>query len=264
MKAIDIKNCINDHFPEKLACEWDNVGLLVGRGDKEVKKILVTLDVDQNVAEEAIKLGCDVIVSHHPVIFHKLRSVTDSDPIGKMIMTLLKNDITVVSAHTNLDKAKSGLNDFLAQKLGIGNCSVLENDEDSVHGFGRIGELSEEMSFGEFMKNCVSVLRACGLRYTGDEDRPVKKIAVNSGGGSDALYEAVKKGADVFVTGDVKYNPFRDAAELGTALIDAGHYETEFIVTELFSELLKKEIPDAEIFVSETNTSTIKYFKNQE
>ena len=264
MKAIDIKNCINAEFSESLACDWDNVGLLVGRNDKEVRKILVTLDVDQGVAEEAVRLGCDVIVSHHPVIFHKLRSVTDSDPVGKMIMTLLKNDITVISAHTNLDKAKFGLNDCLAQKLGIKNIEVLEPEGESGHGFGRIGELEETVSLGNFIERCASALNAKGLRYTGDTNKSVRRIAVNSGGGSDALCEAIKKGADVFVTGDVKYNPFRDASESGIALIDAGHYETEFIVTKLFCELFSEKFPGTEVLVSKANTSVIHYFVNQE
>ncbi len=264
MKAIDIKKCIDKAFPESIACEWDNVGLLVGRADKEVKKLLVTLDVDLSVAKEAVSLGCDAIVSHHPVIFHKLRSVTDQDPIGKMIINLLKNDITVISAHTNLDKAADGLNDYLAHKLGIENCKILEPEGDSVHGFGRIGELPCAVSFGQFIENCSRALGVKGLRYTGDTNKTVRRIAVNSGGGADALYEAVRKGADVFVTGDVKYNPFRDASELGIALVDAGHYETEFIVTELFCELFKENLPDTEVFVSKANTSIIEYFMNQE
>lgn len=259
----DIRNYINDNCPESLAFDGDNVGLIVGRAQKCVNKALITLDVDEKVAREAVSTGCDVIISHHPLMFSPIKRLTDGDPMQRTLFRLAANDVALISAHTNLDCVSGGLNDYLAQKLGVFNTSVIEpvGESDGVlHGFGRIGEVEDGLTLSDMLFRCINALGAQGVRYTGSPDKPVKKVALNCGGGAGEMNLCIQMGVDLFITGDVKYNPFRDAYESGMAVIDAGHYETEHIVTELFYSMLSKQFPDIELVLSKENISVIKYF----
>lgn len=262
INASDIRGYINSIFPEKYAFDRDNVGLILGREDKDVKRVLITLDVDEKVAKEAKDINADLIISHHPLMFYPIKRLTGKTPGERTLRELVSNDITLISAHTNLDCSKGGLNDFLCEKLGIINTKVIEvvaSDEKGEHGFGRIGEFEKSIALSEILDRCKTVLGANGLRYTGDENKTLKKVAVNCGGGADLLDECISLGADLFITGDVKYNPFRDGYENQMAVIDAGHYETEHIVCELLERILKDKYPDIEFFVSKENIAPIKY-----
>ena len=259
----DIRSYINEIYPENLAFDRDNVGFLVGRSEKEVKSVLISLDVDESVATEAAELGVDLIVSHHPLMFHPVRTMTDSTPSERTLRILVKNDIGLISAHTNLDCVCGGLNDYLCKKLGIVNTKVIDvvgETDGHVHGFGRIGELFEEITLSDMLQRCKDTLDANGLRYTGDENKKIKSVAVNCGGGADLLNECIRLGADLFITGDVKYNPFRDAFESDMALIDAGHYETEHIVVELLGDVLSKQYSNLKIHISNKNIAPIKFY----
>ncbi len=258
----NIEKYMNSFCPPALAFDGDNVGLIVGRRDKQVKKILITLDVDEKVAQEAISLGADLIVSHHPLMFRPIKRLTSEDHMQRTLMLLAGNDISLFSAHTNLDCVCGGLNDYLASMLGINNTSVIDvvcSDGETEHGFGRIGELSDEITLGEMLNRCCRVLGAGGIRYVGDAQRKIKKVAVNCGGGADAMNRCIELGADLFVTGDVKYNPGRDAYDAGMALIDAGHYETEHIVVDLLLEKLSSEFKDVKFEKSKANIPVFKF-----
>ncbi len=261
--ASDIRDYINSKYPEMLAFDRDNVGLILGREEKEIKKVLITLDVDEKVVAEAKAKNADLIISHHPLMFYPIKRLTGKTPGERTVRELIAGDITLISAHTNLDCAQGGLNDFLCDKLGIKNTKVIEvvsTDGNGEHGFGRIGELDDDMSLLQFLEKSKKVLDAKGLRYTGDENKTIKKIAVNCGGGADLLDECISLGADLFITGDVKYNPFRDAYESDMAVIDAGHYETEHIVCELLEKTLKNKYPHIEFLISSENIAPIKYY----
>lgn len=261
--ASDIREYINSIFPEKYAFDRDNVGLILGREDKEIKRAIITLDVDEKVAKEAKDSNADLIISHHPLMFYPIKRLTKKTPSERTLIELVSNDITLISAHTNLDCTQGGLNDYLCEKLGIINTKVIEvvgSDENGEHGFGRIGELEKDFTLSEILDRCKKVLDAKGLRYTGEENKIIRKVAVNCGGGSDLLDECIFLGADLFITGDVKYNPFRDGYESGMAVIDAGHYETEHIVCELLQKVMKDKYPDIEFLVSEENAAPIKYY----
>lgn len=260
----NIEQYMNNFCPPGLAFDGDNVGLIVGRADKEVKKALITLDVDEKVASEAAELGADLIISHHPLMFRPIRRLTSSDPMQRTLMLLVRNDISLFSAHTNLDCVWGGLNDYLASRLGIKNTSVIEtvsSDGSVFHGFGRIGELESETTLGQMLTVCCDVLGASGVRYIGDTERKIRKVAVNCGGGADAMDRCIELGADLFVTGDVKYNPARDAYDNNMALIDAGHYETEHIVIDLLYDKLSEEFSEAVFIKSEANVPVWKYYK---
>ncbi|MBE7050560.1 MAG: Nif3-like dinuclear metal center hexameric protein [Ruminococcaceae bacterium] len=261
--SSDIREYINNVFPENFAFDRDNVGLILGRCDKEVKRVLITLDVDEKVAQEAMEKGADLIISHHPLMFYPIKRLTGNSPEERTLRQLISGDISLISAHTNLDCSSGGLNDYLCEKLDIINTRVIEvvaSDEKGEHGFGRIGEFKEEFSLLKILERCKNVLGANGLRYTGREDKMIKRVAVNCGGGADLLDECISLGADLFITGDVKYNPFRNGYESGMAVIDAGHYETEHIVCELLEKVLKDKYPDIEFCISKENIAPIKYF----
>ena len=259
----DIAAYINQICPEALSFDGDNVGHLVGRGAKKVQKVLVTLDVDEHVVQEAADKGADLIVAHHPMMFHPIGRITDSNPQQRALMLLVQNDIAMIAAHTNLDCVYGGLNDYLASKLGIQNTSVIEPVSDwggVCHGFGRVGEVSEGTTVSDMLSRCISALGIEAVRYVGDKERIVKKVAVNCGGGAGEMNLCIDMGVDLFITGDVKYNPARDAYESGMAVIDAGHYETEHIAIELISSIIAQKYPELTIMQSEANTAVFKYY----
>ena len=217
--------------PFSLQMEFDNAGFLVGRGEQTVSKILVSLDITEEVAEEAAELGAELIVSHHPVIFHPAKSVTDGDPDGRVLLALAEHRIAAICAHTNLDAVAGGVNDALAQKLGLVQIEQLHQDgvdgSGRPYGIGRVGSTTGAPmyapAFAVFVKEA---LGANGVRYV-DARRPVRRVAVGGGACADLLRDALALGCDTFVTADVKYNGFLDAKALGVNLIDAGHYPTD-------------------------------------
>ncbi|MDN5330964.1 MAG: hypothetical protein PWP45_189 [Tepidanaerobacteraceae bacterium] len=341
-------NLIEKLAPKKLSLEWDNVGLMVGAGSAKVKKILIVLTVTPGVVDYAVVNGVDLIISHHPVIFKPLNSIRQDLPVGKMIIEAIKHDIAIYSAHTNLDVAKGGINDLLAQKLELENVEVLEKTfEDSLKkivvyvpkgyedvvrdsmgnaGAGHIGNYShcsfnvsgigtfkplegsnpflgqlgelekveevrietiapasrvkkiinamlkvhpyeevaydiypvenEGCTFGlgriGYLKTPVTLYELCTiikqklevefLRVVGEPRKKVSKIALCGGAGGSLISKAIFAGADVYITGDIKYHEAEEAKAAGIALIDAGHYSTEKIILNFLAEYLKKEL----------------------
>lgn len=257
MKCREIMDYIEKLCPTGLACDWDNVGLLVGNECKNIKKVLVSLDVDEYVVNEACEIGADMIISHHPVMFSPVNRLTDSDPQQRALRKICKNDICLYAAHTNMDCAIGGLNDYLACKLELKNPKVFEVTAD-VEGFGRFCELEKKQTLADMIKRCEEKLKLDSVRYVGEPERKIGKIVVNSGSGSDCLDKCIQKGVDLLITGDLKYSVARKAFENGVAVIDAGHYGTEIIFTELVSEYLRKKFPQLEVAVSMANISVIK------
>jgi len=251
----DILNFIEAVAPKELAMEWDNVGLLCGQADREVKKILVALDPFTSVCEEAAKTGADLLVTHHPLIFQPLTAVTDETTVGRAVMTLIKNNIAAINAHTNLDCADGGVNDTLAQKLKLNGIQKVAADPD---GLLRQGEV-ETQDLDAFLDRVETVLGCSGLRYVSG-GRPVQKVAVGGGACGSELYAVIAAGCDTFVTADVKYNQFCDAKELGLNLIDAGHFATENPVVAVLAEKIAAAFPDIAVKISETHRDCVKYY----
>ncbi len=233
---------------------FDNAGFLVGRSEKQVKRILVALDITEAVANEAAELRADLIVSHHPVIWEGAKSVTDETILGRKLLALITNDIAAVCAHTNLDAAKGGVNDCLAVALGLQDTQLLKTygvyTDGTPYGIEQIGILpGESLPLVEFAAGVKEKLGSNGVRYV-DTGRPVHKVAVGGGSCSGSIKDVVKAGCDTFVTADVKYDGFLDAKVLGLNLIDAGHYPTENLVCPVLVDWLKTGFPQAEVLLS--------------
>ena len=264
MKTVkNVFDYLNTLAPTTLKMDFDNVGLLVGNGENTVKKCLLALDVTDAVINEAIEKGAELIVSHHPIIFHAINSVCADDLVGRKIIKLVQNDISVISMHTNLDIAEGGVNDALMSVLGGSVSGFLEPCGTDIGGkdvgCGRIGELSKEMPFGDFLTCCKDALHSDGLRYH-DAGLPVKKLAVMGGSGGDCVKLAKMLGCDTYVTSDIKYNAFLDASELGINLIDADHFCTENVIIPVLCEKLSTEFADISFMISERHQQTVHFF----
>lgn len=366
MKASKIAKIIEDFAPKNLAESWDNIGFQLGSNRKEVKKVLTVLDINNQIADEAIEKDIDMIVSHHPLIFRGIKNIDTETDKGRLIEKLIKNDITVYSAHTNFDKAQNGINEYLAKLLGLKkikplkpdtinqnyykiivyvpkdhtkdilkvfekystgklsekyqNCTFrtsgmgtfesLENsnpfirtdsrisevEEEKVEtiipqtdltkilndlkkahpyeemaydlfpvkvevapkeGLGRIGSLQNKLTSDEFINLVKEKFELNWLREAGPRPKSIKKVALCSGAGSEFIQSAKNKGADVYITGDLKYHEAQTARELGLWVLDAGHFGTEKQVIEILADLIKSKADSIEVIKSETSEDYI-------
>lgn len=253
-RVSDVMNFLEEKAPCGLKLDFDNVGHLVGRADGEVTRILTALDITDEVITEAIALGAELIVSHHPLIFGAIKSVTDGSWTGRRVLTLAENRIAAICMHTNLDAAQGGVNDALMEALG----GEAQETLDPVSGIGRIGELPQTVSFEQFLANTKAALQTNGLRYH-DAGRPVKKIACCGGSGGGDIPLAVEAGCDCYVTADVKYDQFLEAKNLGISLIDGDHFCTENVVIPVLERWLKEAFPAIEVFVSQSHGQTARF-----
>ena len=251
-KAKDILQFIETIAPTHLKMDWDNVGLLCGRGDQEVRRILVALDPFPHVCDEAVEIGADLLVTHHPLIFEPLKSVTDQTTIGQSIQKLIANNIAAINAHTNLDCAEGGVNDTLAERLGLTDISVIGNEH-----LLRVG--SFQSTLPAFLEHVKAKLNCQGLRYV-DGGKPVCRIAVGGGSCGSALPEVIAAGCDTFVTADVKYNQFWDAKAFGINLIDAGHFQTENPVCGVLAEKLQAAFPETRVILAKNHADCMKFY----
>ena len=251
-KAKDILQFIETIAPTHLKMDWDNVGLLCGRGDKEVRTILVALDPFPHVCDEAVEVGADLLVTHHPLIFEPLKSVTDQTTIGQSIQKLIANNIAAINAHTNLDCAEGGVNDTLAERLGLTDISVIGSEH-----LLRVG--SFQSTLPAFLEHVKAKLNCQGLRYI-DGGKPVCRIAVGGGSCGSALPEVIAAGCDTFVTADVKYNQFWDAKAFGINLIDAGHFQTENPVCGVLAEKLQAAFPETRVILAKNHADCMKFY----
>ena len=255
--VADILNFIEGIAPPYMKMDWDNCGLLCGRKNQEVHKILVALDPFRNVIREAIEMGADLIVTHHPLIFRNpLMAVNEDTETGRCVLELMEHGIAAINAHTNLDLAPGGVNDVLAQTLGLENIQII-NPIDN-YGLLRCGTLAKQ-PLSAFLGTVKEKLHCDGLRYV-DAGKPVRKVAVGGGSCADEMQEALDAGCDTFVTADVKYNQFRTACELGLNLIDAGHFHTENPTMPILAEKLAAQFPEAAVEFSKNHSDCMKFF----
>ncbi len=259
----DVLAFVESLAPRTMKMDWDNVGLLCGRKEKEVKKILVALDPFRSVIEEAIALGADCIVTHHPLIFRNpLMAVNEDTEAGRCVLTLVEHGMAAINAHTNYDVAPEGVNEVLARTLGLGDISVINpegcDDQGRPYGLLRAGTVAEQ-ALADFLFAVKQQLHCDGLRYV-DGGKPVRKVAVGGGSCADEMGDALAAGCDTFVTADVKYNQFRTAFELGLNLIDAGHFHTENPSMAPLSEKLQSAFPEVTVILSENHRDCMKFY----
>ena len=248
----DIAKILSEMAPARLAEDWDNVGLQVGRNEKEVRVILCALDFSAEVLEQATQLHADIIVTHHPAIFRGIKQLTDLDWRTALLLEAARKDIAVYSAHTNLDSVAGGVNDVLANLLELNNVEGF-SEEDTLQGIGRIGALKEATDLDAFAEKVKRVLKLQHVTVV-PAGRKVHKVAVCGGSGMDFLDYAVQAGADTYVTGDVKYHDAQDAQGKHINLIDATHQATELpVINELADRLalrLSREGYTAKVLVA--------------
>ncbi len=234
----DIYQDIDSFAPFCTAMEFDNPGLLVGDFKTEVDTVLLSLDITPAVVREAAELGAQLIVSHHPVIFHPLKNISsDSVPYQ-----LAAKNIAAICAHTNLDMAAGGVNSCLAQRLQLKNVATLKEYENSGLAEALVGETDRAFSPREFASFVKEALRCDGLRYT-DGGKVITKVGLCGGGGADLVYAAAESGCQAFVTGESKHNILLDAENIGITLVDAGHFATEDVVILPLLRRLQSKFP---------------------
>ena len=250
----DIFGKLCEIAPLEQQLEYDNSGFLLGRADAPVEKALLSLDVTDEVVSEAIGKGAQLIVSHHPVIWNEMKSLTDLTPGNEKLLRLVENGIAVISMHTNLDIAPGGVNDVLIELLGARNEGPFDDE-----GCGRQGRLEKPLPLSVFLALCKEKLATRGLRFY-DAGRPVEHIAVLGGSGGSNLIGATQAGSDTFVTADVKYSVFLLARELGVNLIDGDHFCTENPVIPVLAKKLRAAFPETEFLVSEKHSQTVRFF----
>ncbi len=226
--------------PRQLAEEWDNVGLQVGYPFWPVKRALVALDVTPATLAHALEVRADIVISHHPLIFTPLTRLDLNEATARLLAGFLRHEISVVSMHTNLDSAQGGVSDCLAELLGVGHLEpLLPNPDYADSGLGRIGMLSEAMTMEKFLENLSDSLNRDWLPTAGVVHGRIQRVALCSGSGSSLFAEAVKKGAQAFVSAEIKHNVAREAEARGILVVDAGHFETESPIVHRVDEFLK-------------------------
>lgn len=259
--VADILKYIETLAPRYMAEDWDKAGLNCGRLSAPVDTILVALDPFSHVCEEAKAVGAQLLVTHHPLLFHP-GFITDADATGRSVLYLIENRIAHINAHTNLDMAPGGVNDCLAKALGLTGIEVLspsgQDESGQDWGLLRRGTVDEQ-SLEVFLAKVKESLHCQSLRYA-DGGKPVRKVAVGGGACAGGLQEAFDAGCDTFVTADVKYNQFWDAKDLGLNLIDAGHFYTENPVVPYLAQKLTEAFPEITVKISESHRDCMKFF----
>lgn len=250
----EIMRVLEEDIPTGYACDWDNVGLLVGRKDKEVKKIYIALDATDEVIEEAIRMGADLLLTHHPMIFSALKKINDDNFITKRILKLIQSDISYYAMHTNYDVARMWK--IAAEILDMESCTPLEvtyTEGDTLEGIGCVGNLGREVSLVELAGIVKERFGLPGIHVFGDKEMKVQKLALCPGSGKSETKAAIKAGAQVFITGDIDHHTGIDAVAQQMAIIDAGHYGIEHIYIEDMRLLCEKKFPELTICAAKTS-----------
>ncbi len=254
IRLIEIASCLENEFPPEYAEDFDNIGLLAGRLDKEVTKVLVCLDCNKNVVKEAIKIGAQLIVTHHPVIFNPIKSITDNTDAGEMLISALENNISIYSAHTNADSSPNGLTDTVCNKLDLSPTANMEGN------LARVCNAPKGMTAKKLCKKIKEEFHLDKLYSTFTQDREIKTVAVcNGGGGGELVDIAMSIGADVYISGDLKHHEI-SALKLSDNIdfIEIRHFDCERIVTEIFKDRLTKKFGnELEVIISSAEVNPL-------
>ena len=251
MLCKEIVQVIEAAYPREAALDFDNVGLLAGRTEKEVERVYIALDATDAVIDRAVEAGADMLITHHPLIFSPLKKVTDEDFVSRRVVKLIQNDISYYAMHTNYDVL--GMAELAEKILGIRDSEVLDitmEKDGKQEGIGRIGELEKTMTLEECCVYVKHKLNLGSLKVFGDMQAEVSRLAISPGSGKTAIAAAIAKGADVLVTGDIGHHDGLDAVEQGLAVIDAGHYGTEYIFIDDMRRFLEDKLPVLDVITT--------------
>ena len=261
MKIKEVVSALERFAPLPLQADYDNAGMQIGLTEAEVSGALLCLDVTEQVVDEALQKGCNLIVSHHPLIFRKLRHITGEDYVQRIVAKAIKNDIAIVAMHTNLDSAKGGVNYRIAEKMKLCQLEWMGNTQkvgDVEGGDGVVGLLPEPMAADDFI---LMLKKQFGVECVMANQllrKQIQKVAICGGAGDFLLDDAIRNGADAFVTGEMHYHQyFGHEQEIQIAVI--GHYQSEQYTAELLRDIILRECKDIKCFITEINTNPIIY-----
>lgn len=242
MKAKELMQLLEGFAPAQYACSWDNVGLLVGSDDKEVNKVVVALDATNEVVEAAVNEGADMIITHHPILFSAVKRINNQDFMGRKLLKLMEHQIACFAMHTNFDVI--GMADLAGKYMGFpADAEPLEvtaEQDGKLEGIGKIAKLSAPVTLGEYAQLAKKALKLENVLLFGDENKEIQVAAISPGSGRSMIKEAVAKGADVLITGDIGHHEGLDAMDMGLSIIEAGHYGTEYIFIDYVTQFLKE------------------------
>lgn len=248
MKAYELISWLEKKYSPSFAENWDNVGLLVGNDEKEVNHVFLALDLTEEILNQALEAGADMILTHHPMIFSGIKKINNHTFTGRKIIKLIQENIPYYAMHTNYDVL--GMADLSAGYLKLTDTKVLSvtyKEGEREEGFGRVGRLPRKMSLLE----CARYVKECNglsdVRFYGNADKEVERAAVCTGSGKSMIKDAISAGADVFITGDIDHHTGIDAAAQGISIIDAGHYGTEYIFADNMKKVLKETFPELSV-----------------
>lgn len=247
MKARDIIAAIEEFAPLSIQEEWDNSGLQTGSPEQEVHGVLVGFDCTEALIEEAVRRGCDFVLTHHPLLFNPLRSICPENPTGAAVIAAVRNGIAVYAAHTTADKVPGGVSGLMARRLSLQDIRILEEEAPGV-GLGAVGNLPEALSAAEATALVKERFGLPFLRTSRPVDCPVRTVAMCGGSGSSCIDSAIRAGAQLFLCGDISYHHF--FVPDGFMVADVGHFESEVEIVDVFHSILKKKFPNFASLIS--------------
>lgn len=253
MRAIDLVRPIEELAPLHEQEKWDNCGFSVGDPYMEVTKALVALDCTEDVVDEAIESGADIIIAHHPLIFGGVKKISPQNWLGRVIYKAVQHNIAIYAAHTNMDKAAGGVSSAMADRLQLKEREFLTPDN-----FGVVGCLPEPVGAEELVRKIKEAFGVNVVRCSRVLQERITRVAVCGGSGKSFIGDAVAKGAQVYVTGDISYHEFY--TERGFMLVDIGHYSSEYGVVDVFANILSKNFPNFAVLISKRNNNPIYYY----
>ena len=261
MKIKDVLCALEQFAPLPLQESWDNAGLQIGLTEAEVSGALLCLDVTERIIDEAVEKGCNVVVSHHPLLFRGLKQICDATDVQRTVWKAIQKNVAIVSMHTNLDNALGGVNFKIAERLGLHDVHFLSNRivDGRECGSCVVGEFADPMAADDFIILVKKRMEAETAMCNELLRRPISKVAICGGAGDFMLDEAVKTGADAFLTGEMHYHQYF-GYEQKIQICVIGHYETEHFTSELFQDILKASCPGLRTEIAETNTNPINYY----
>ncbi len=255
----DVARCIESFAPLSLQASYDNAGLIVGRGDMVVEGVLLAVDLTESVMAEALEIGANMIVTHHPIIFSPIKRLTSSSYVERCVEQAIRHDVAIYAAHTNLDSAYEGMSWRVGHILGLESMTVLQPaDDEGKVGFGVGGELPSDMTAEEFMDMVAERLSVESMRHSDITSPMVRRIAICTGSGGSLIEDAVVSECDLYLTADLRYNDFLDSQKRVT-VVDIGHFESEYCVIEILNDILSKKMINFALQTSRVCANPVHY-----